>query len=341
MTLEQRYVIKFFVDEGLPGVQIVDRIQQHYHDEPLSRTQIYYWIKEIKLGRTDLSNIPPPGREPDELLADCIAEAHAADPHLSARKIAQALNISLDSVRRHLTVSLGMKCYHMRWVPHTLTDAQKSKRAQMAGEMLVELGKHQASNFHFLFTGDESWIFYVYHHRTMWAASWEDVDEVERSSHYREKIMLTVFFNGTGEVFLNMLPQRDTMDSDYFSDEIIGGLDQFCYPEGRKSRQRKMVLHFDNAPIHNTSTVATKLGASGFRRMKHPPYSPDLAPCDFFLFGYLKERLRGESFAEEGELTAAIREIVHGISGEMLASVFEAWMKRLQLCVELGGEYVE
>jgi DNA-binding transcriptional ArsR family regulator len=101
------------VDEGLSGVEIVHRIQQHYSENPLSRTQVSCSIKEVKLGRTDLSNIPPPGREPDELLADCIAEAHAADHHISARKIAQALNISLDSVRHHLTVSLGMTCYHM------------------------------------------------------------------------------------------------------------------------------------------------------------------------------------------------------------------------------------
>jgi hypothetical protein len=109
--------------------------------------QVDYWTRKVMMGRTDLSNTPPPGSERDELLADCIAEAHAADLHLSAKNIAQVLNISLDSVRHHLTVSLGMKCYHMRCVPHTSTDAQQSERAQMAGEMLVELEKHQATSF--------------------------------------------------------------------------------------------------------------------------------------------------------------------------------------------------
>jgi hypothetical protein len=64
-------------------------------------------------------------------------------------------------------------------------------------------------------------------------------------------------------------------------------------------------------------------------------------PGDFFLFVYLKVRLRWESFEEEGELAAAIRNSMHSISREMLASVFAARVRRLQLCVELDGEYAE
>jgi predicted HTH transcriptional regulator len=77
-------------------------------------------MKEAKSGREDLSNVPPPGREPNEGLNDCIAKALKEDPHPSTRKIAKALNTSSTTVRKHLTKSLGMKCYHMRWVPHGL-----------------------------------------------------------------------------------------------------------------------------------------------------------------------------------------------------------------------------
>jgi beta-lactamase regulating signal transducer with metallopeptidase domain len=63
-----------------------------------------------------------------------------------------------------------MKYHHMRCAPHTLTVAQKAKRTEMAESMLHTLESHTASNFHFLWTGDESSIFYEYHHETMWAA---------------------------------------------------------------------------------------------------------------------------------------------------------------------------
>jgi hypothetical protein len=44
MQLEQRYVIKFLSDEGMPGIQIVERLRQHYGEDALSGTQVYFWI---------------------------------------------------------------------------------------------------------------------------------------------------------------------------------------------------------------------------------------------------------------------------------------------------------
>jgi hypothetical protein len=60
MELEQRYVIKFFSDEGMPGVQIVECLRQHYWKDALSRTQVYFWINEVERGRTDLSTVASP-----------------------------------------------------------------------------------------------------------------------------------------------------------------------------------------------------------------------------------------------------------------------------------------
>jgi hypothetical protein len=185
---------------------------------------VYYSIKEVKSGRKNLSNISPPGRALDEGLDDCIEKALKEDPHLSTRKIAKALNSSSTTVRNHLTKPLRMRFYHLRWIPHTLTAAQKAKRKEMAGSMLQTLESHTASNFHFLSTGDESWMFYGYHHETVWAASWEEVDELERPTHYHRKRMVTVFFNGRGQSFLNILLQSRSMDTRCSAGEIIGEL---------------------------------------------------------------------------------------------------------------------
>jgi hypothetical protein len=128
MEVEQRYVVKFFVEEGMKRVEIIHNLNKHHDGDALQRTQVYYWIKEVKWRKKNLSNGPP--REgPD----DCIATALKEDPHLSTRKIAKALNSSSARVRNQLTRSLGMKCYHMRCVPHTLAAAQRAKRAETAG----------------------------------------------------------------------------------------------------------------------------------------------------------------------------------------------------------------
>jgi hypothetical protein len=103
------------------------------------------------------------------------------------RKIAKALNIGFMTVQNHPTKSLRMKCYHMQWVPHTLTVAQKAKRTEITGSILQMLESHTASDFRFLWTGDESWMFDDYRHETMWAASCEEVNELERPTHCHRK----------------------------------------------------------------------------------------------------------------------------------------------------------
>jgi hypothetical protein len=136
MEVEQWYVIKFFVEEDMKGMEIIDRLNKHYGRDALQGTQMYYWIKEVKSGRKDLSNIQPLGMAPDEGLNDCLGKALKEDPHLSTRKIAKALNIGSTAVQNHLTKSLGMKCYHMRWVPHMVIVTQETKRNEMVESML-------------------------------------------------------------------------------------------------------------------------------------------------------------------------------------------------------------
>jgi hypothetical protein len=90
---------------------------------------------------------------------DCIGQAVKEDRHLSTRKIAKVLNISFTTVRHHFTKPLMMKCDYMRWDPHMLTAAQKTKCKEMTGSMLRTLESHAVSNIPFLCTGDELWMF--------------------------------------------------------------------------------------------------------------------------------------------------------------------------------------
>jgi hypothetical protein len=76
-------------------------------------------------------------------------------------------------------------------------------------------------------------------------------------------------------------------------------------------------------------------------RMEHLPYSLDLAPCDFFLFGYIKGKLMGKQEETFEDLVSEVRNIIEGIRPDILKSVFESWKGRLPDCWNSGGEYVE
>ena len=50
-------------------------------------------------------------------------------------------------------------------------------------------------------------------------------------------------------------------------------------------------FHQDNTPVHNFILVTDYLNKMGTKTVLHPPYSPDLVPCDIWLFPELKEKL--------------------------------------------------
>jgi DNA-binding transcriptional ArsR family regulator len=108
MEVKQRYVTKFLVEEGVKRLEIMDRLNKHY-GQAFQRTQVSYWIKEVKTRRKDLSNILPPGWVPNERLDNCNGKPLKEDPRLSTRKIAKALSITSTTVGNHLTQSWGMK----------------------------------------------------------------------------------------------------------------------------------------------------------------------------------------------------------------------------------------
>jgi hypothetical protein len=75
--------------------------------------------------------------------------------------------------------------------------------------------------------------------------------------------------------------------------------------------------------------------------MAHPPYSPDLAPTDFFLSGAMKQVFAWQHFATIDGLLMSMDAFPRGLSADFLQIVFQEWIQRLQLCCEGGGEYVE
>jgi hypothetical protein len=76
------------------------------------------------------------------------------------------------------------------------------------------------------------------------------------------------------------------------------------------------------------------------KQASHPPDSPDLAPSDFFLSGYVKEKLMGSLAETPSELLVDIRVILAEIPRETLNVVFLEWTERLRKCVHVDGEYV-
>jgi len=88
----------------------------------------------------------------------------------------------------------------------------------------------------------------------------------------------------------------------------------------QKWQNQNLILHHDNAPAHRSFKVSQFLAMNHTTVMPHPPYSPDLAPCDFFLCPKLKRRMKGRRF----DTTEEIHEESHSKSNSKNGTSREA-----------------
>jgi hypothetical protein len=102
-------------------------------------------------------------------------------------------------------------------------------------------------------------------------------------------------------------------------------------------RSKHIVLCPDNATPHRKPQDFDRLGIA---RLPHPPCGPDLASCDFWLFGTLNRKLEGSTFEDQIEVLLAVNTISGTISREEFISVFNEWKSRLHKCIDRGGEYL-
>jgi histone-lysine N-methyltransferase SETMAR len=153
--------------------------------------------------------------------------------------------------------------------------------------------------------------------------------------------MVTIFFTSTRLLVLNFLPKGTKFNQDYFIDTILPNL----YSEKRRIARRKGLpsfsVHMDNSMYHDGAKIIEKLEKVHTARAAHPPYSPDFSPCDFWLFGILKQKIKERVFQSEKQILAAITENWHELTSKDIQRVFQNWMERLIWAIANSGEYYQ
>jgi [histone H3]-lysine36 N-dimethyltransferase SETMAR len=101
-----------------------------------------------------------------------------------------------------------------------------------------------------------------------------------------------------------------------------------------------LLLH-DNASAHSSVVTCQAARECGYEILPHPPYSPDLAPSDFFLFPQLKSTLRGRRFDTDNDVIAATEEYFLSKNREFYKEGIRKVKGHWEKCVTLAGSYIE
>ena len=78
----------------------------------------------------------------------------------------------------------------------------------------------------------------------------------------------------------------------------------------------------------------------GIKTVPQPPYSPDLAPCDFCLSPKLKEKLRGCRYKTIEEMKEATTKVIDALTQEDFHGALQKLLERQNKCIAAGGDYL-
>ena len=95
-------------------------------------------------------------------------------------------------------------------------------------------------------------------------------------------------------------------------------------------------FHRDNTIVHNSILVTDNLTKIGIKTVPQPPYSPDLAPCDFWSFS----KLRGCRYETIEEMKEAVTKVIDMLTQEDFHGAFQKLLERHK-CFAAGGVYFE
>jgi len=84
---------------------------------------------------------------------------------------------------------------------------------------------------------------------------------------------------------------------------------------------------------HTSIAVREFWAQNNVTTLPFPPYSPDLAPCDFFLFYKLKTHLKGHHFGTVENIQAVATRALNNISSEDFLHCYEEWQQRWNRCI--------
>ncbi len=234
------------------------------------------------------------------------------DRRVTIRQMAAETNLSTGSIHNIVKKDLDLKKKAPKFVPRILTQEQMDLWVTICHENLKAM--EDPLFLWSVVTRDESWFSVLETEQKQQSCQWVNKTDKRPKKALRlrqvHKTMMEVFFDDQGMVHLEFLPPKMTVTAKVY----IGILARLREAIRRKrpaiwNDNSYRILH-DNVPAHTAMPMFAAMVETSMKTMNHPPYSPDLAPMDFWFFPYLKSQIRGQIFPSVPALQDALMEII-------------------------------
>ena len=247
------------------------------------------WVRCFNDGWGLVENDPWVGRPVSILTQKNVATVKTLieeDARYTVQEIEELSGIHSSSVLKILRERLGLRKICARWVPHLLTDKQKQSRIRLASQVTEKYDKCDPCRLEEIVTGNETW---TYHFQPdskaknkVWVSSEGDIPVIARHCKTSNRMLYAIFFDSKGPVLQIPVPKGSSVPGKFYRESVLTQLVDFSQKRRPRTCVHGIKLLHDNAPAYKSTNVQEYLKESGLDVLDHPPYSPDLSPCDFW-----------------------------------------------------------
>ena len=202
------------------------------------------------------------------------------------QEIEELSGIHSSSVLKILRERLGLRKTCAHWVPHLLTDEQKQNRVRLASQVIEKYDKCDPCHLEEIVTGDETWIYHFQPNskakNEVWVSSEGDRPVIACCCKTSNRLLYAILFDLKGPVLQIPVQKGSSVTGKFYRESVLTQLVDFYQKRRLRTGVCGIKFLHDNALDNKSAMVQEYLKESGLNVLDHPPYSPDLSPCDFW-----------------------------------------------------------
>ena len=351
--IEQRTVLKFMAKSETTPMDSWRQLHAIYGDRTMSQKTVQVWHKKFSQGHEETkdgkrSGHPRTARTTENI--ERVREAVEGERRTTVHDLADHLHMKKTAVHTILKKDLGFSKLAPKFVPRILTEEQRHFRVQMCQLNLDKL-EEDPDFMKKIITGDESWVSVLELELKKDSKEWHKKGAYAQrpikalQNRSTKKVMITVFFDHKGVVMQEFKPPQESITAETYCATLAVLKERIRRKRkelwGGARGEHSFFLHHDNASPHTATPTLAFIGSSGIDMVPHPPYSPDLAPCDFFLFPRLKSFLRGHNHWNLPDLRTAVERSLQAIHPSEFSIAMHTLALRWMKCISAEGHYFE
>ena len=236
-----RSYIKCRIRLNIDSKQIFNELCGIYGPQTISMRTVFRWVKAFKAVKFSVEEDTRPGKPKTSVTKSNIAAVKIVveqDARLSVKDIASCTGISEGSMQTILKKRLDLKKVCARWVPHLLTEEQKTQRLKCVRELLKTCKGCNSRVISNLLTGYETWVHMFEPQRRTDNKQWKRKHQKRpciAENHKFDKDVVRNFFNSSGPVVQVPCPSGHTVTGRFYKNSVLEKVKVF-YNKKRPSK---------------------------------------------------------------------------------------------------------